>query len=305
MPAGAFSRVYFGAWLPWIRGPGRRAPLALWIALHLLVFTETGRALQAPGPGRARILPVRGVSCIGDSGAGPSLEALERMRERRKAEGQTTKGESSPLDLDAPERRPGALFDGGGGEVVRLRGAGAHAFVFVHVRKQDRRAFMQAADEAFMWAEQILKEDGGLQRLPGDEIHMTLSQTLIVPQGNVGPLVRAMRKSLSRLRAFSVDLRSSVLLANLRGSRTYISLAIEKGKEDLRRVVDALDEVLDRFKLPKYTERFPDPRFHVSVGWAPAHAFPCLDSPEEDLSITPTLWIQRVYLKVGRSMHFF
>ncbi|KAL1463345.1 hypothetical protein WDU94_015103 [Cyamophila willieti] len=96
------------------------------------------------------------------------------------------------------------------------------------------------------------------------EPHLSLSKTLVIPHHWIQPLVETFGQKLQHLSRFTVKFTSVEIFCNEERTRTFIALGANSSKGSLEKVVQAVDNAAEEFKLAKYYE---EPNFHASIAW--------------------------------------
>uniref|UniRef100_A0A1X7ULY6 U6 snRNA phosphodiesterase 1 n=1 Tax=Amphimedon queenslandica TaxID=400682 RepID=A0A1X7ULY6_AMPQE len=77
---------------------------------------------------------------------------------------------------------------------------------------------------------------------------------------------------------FPVSFDGLVFYVNDDTSRSFLGLHVQEGHQELCSIVDDIDRIFEKFKLPKfYTER----SFHVSLYWALGNILPSINQELE------------------------
>ncbi|KAL6044750.1 hypothetical protein QOT17_023173 [Balamuthia mandrillaris] len=105
------------------------------------------------------------------------------------------------------------------------------------------------------------------------------------------------------------------LFVNDEATRSFASLRVTDGKEQLCNVISLVDEALAQFNLPLF---YPDPRPHMTVGWTLGNVLPELpvakegilraetdktNGEEEDEGRLMSIYVDKIYCITGKQVH--
>ncbi|XP_065064608.1 U6 snRNA phosphodiesterase 1-like isoform X2 [Rhopilema esculentum] len=102
------------------------------------------------------------------------------------------------------------------------------------------------------------------EQIDNKAIHITLSKTVSLRHYWIEPLVDQLKDLLSNTQSFRCHLDLVELYTNEEKTRSFLGLRIILGEEKLKALTEKVDQVLEKFGLPKYYE---NPSFHISFAW--------------------------------------
>ncbi|EKX53414.1 hypothetical protein GUITHDRAFT_48966, partial [Guillardia theta CCMP2712] len=135
-------------------------------------------------------------------------------------------------------------------------------FVFVSLKQVPE--LQTLAMQVFDNARKKLPSEVVLHRITLDEMHISLSRTLVVKRHQIQPLVNRLRKALHSIPSFHMKMSAVELLSNEEGTRSFVCMTVRPVEDEMLKIVKTTDEVLRSFKLQPYYE---DMHFHASVAW--------------------------------------
>ncbi|KAJ1736287.1 Transporter of the ATP-binding cassette (ABC) [Coemansia biformis] len=102
---------------------------------------------------------------------------------------------------------------------------------------------------------------GGVEVL--EDPHISLTRTFYVQEHQIAGFVRALEASMAGLGGFAVAFGAASMYRSERGSgRAFVAVDVDHGAEAVKRVVEQVDRVMDRFGRRRF---FARPRFHASI----------------------------------------
>lgn len=97
-----------------------------------------------------------------------------------------------------------------------------------------------------------------------DDFHISLTRTVVLRHHWIHGFTEAVRKRLSDFYSFEINLRGLKVYTNEEKTRTFLSITVEEGIENLSSVVSELDFCLKEYKLRPF---YKNPSFHLSLLW--------------------------------------
>ncbi|KAG9463939.1 hypothetical protein GDO78_020766 [Eleutherodactylus coqui] len=126
------------------------------------------------------------------------------------------------------------------------------------------------------------KHGVGLTRM--EELHVSLSQTVVLRHHWIQPFVQSLRDRLSSVRRFLCVADRLKVYVNQEKTRTFLGLEVLSGQQQLLEVVSEVDKSLQEFSLETF---YQNPSFHLSLAW-------CVGDVTEPLQDTCLLALQKV-----------
>ncbi|XP_040265930.1 U6 snRNA phosphodiesterase [Bufo bufo] len=97
-----------------------------------------------------------------------------------------------------------------------------------------------------------------------EELHISLSQTVVLRHHWIHPFVQSLRDRLSSGRRFLCVADQLKVYVNKEKTRTFLGLEVVRGHQQLLEVVSQVDKSLQEFNLETF---YQNPSFHVSLAW--------------------------------------
>ncbi|XP_041376474.1 U6 snRNA phosphodiesterase-like [Gigantopelta aegis] len=107
-----------------------------------------------------------------------------------------------------------------------------------------------------------------------DDLHLTLSRTVVIRHHWIQPLMDSIKEKFETLESCICDIVSLKLFSNDEKSRTFLSLEVSDDNSNLPEYIAAVDSSFKDFRLAPY---YKNPSFHVSIAW-------CLGDVTADVS---------------------
>ncbi|PIA19107.1 hypothetical protein COEREDRAFT_84430 [Coemansia reversa NRRL 1564] len=95
-----------------------------------------------------------------------------------------------------------------------------------------------------------------------DSPHISLTRAFYVQEHQIQPFVRAVEACVADMSAFGVGFGGMQALANERGDRVFVAVAVKHGVDAVRQVLERVDRVMERFGKRVF---FRHAQLHASV----------------------------------------
>ncbi|KAK3854402.1 hypothetical protein Pcinc_014793 [Petrolisthes cinctipes] len=115
--------------------------------------------------------------------------------------------------------------------------------------------------------------DNQLTLTPSADLHISLSQTLVLHLHLIHPLTQDLRARLGGVTRFSLWLHGLGIYINEERTRTFLGLRVCHGREELHDITAEVDKCLAEYRLPPF---YKDGSYHASIAW-------CVGDATEDL----------------------
>ncbi|KAJ2091372.1 poly(U)-specific 3'-to-5' RNA exonuclease [Coemansia sp. S100] len=95
-----------------------------------------------------------------------------------------------------------------------------------------------------------------------EEPHISLTRPFYLPEHQIAGFVRELEACLGGLGPFAVGFGQISTYVNERQDRGFVAVDVDYGEESVRRVLDRVDRLMEKFGQRKF---FRVPRFHISL----------------------------------------
>lgn len=109
----------------------------------------------------------------------------------------------------------------------------------------------------------ILKHCVGLEEI--EQQHISLSRTIYLKMHELEKFVQEIRLMLYDIRSFDISFAQIAQLTNDEKTRSFVTLEVGSGYNELLECVKLVDKVVKSFQQPEF---YDPPRFHTSVAWS-------------------------------------
>ncbi|ORE05693.1 hypothetical protein BCV72DRAFT_306211 [Rhizopus microsporus var. microsporus] len=138
-----------------------------------------------------------------------------------------------------------------------------------------------------------------------EEQHISLSRCVFLKEHQLEPFSRAIETSLRNMSRFKISFAQLSQLTNDEATRSFLTLEIGQGYNQLSACQTRIDRVMEQYNLPVF---YKPPRFHTSIAWALKAStidkyISQLPSDTLDDLVNHTFWITRLYIKMGNRVH--
>ncbi|KAM8799440.1 U6 snRNA phosphodiesterase 1 [Eudromia elegans] len=99
---------------------------------------------------------------------------------------------------------------------------------------------------------------------PMRDLHVSLSQSVVLRYHWIQPFVQALKERLAAFRRFFCLADRVKVYTNQNKTRTFIGLEVSTGHFQLLELVSEVDRVMEEFDLPTF---YKEPSFHISLAW--------------------------------------
>ncbi|ORX98485.1 hypothetical protein K493DRAFT_349279 [Basidiobolus meristosporus CBS 931.73] len=135
-----------------------------------------------------------------------------------------------------------------------------HVYVEVGLGEE----FLEVTERIYEKAQAINPKIQSLNSGTGP-LHISLSRTVFLKVFHIERFTKLLRESFGERRRATFGFSKIVHFSNDEQTRSFISLEVGPGSEELLEYTGCVDQVLQEFRLPKFYET---PRFHTSIAWA-------------------------------------
>ncbi|XP_063052996.1 U6 snRNA phosphodiesterase 1 [Engraulis encrasicolus] len=97
-----------------------------------------------------------------------------------------------------------------------------------------------------------------------EELHISLSQTVVLRHHWIQPFVESLKSSLAAIQGFVCLASKLNVYTNSEKSRTFLGLEVSTGHSQLTQLTKVIDKTMEEFRLSTF---YKNPSFHVSLGW--------------------------------------
>eukprot|EP00960_Hanusia_phi_P047044 758185-Hanusia_phi.AAC.3 len=111
-------------------------------------------------------------------------------------------------------------------------------FVFVSLKQVPE--LQTISMQVYESAKGILPNEVVLRRIPLDDMHVSLSRTLVVKRHQIQPLVNKLRKALHSIPAFQMNISKVEFLSNEEGTRSFVCMTVKPVEDQLLRIGNQL-----------------------------------------------------------------
>uniref|UniRef100_A0AAQ4PMI5 U6 snRNA phosphodiesterase n=1 Tax=Gasterosteus aculeatus aculeatus TaxID=481459 RepID=A0AAQ4PMI5_GASAC len=105
---------------------------------------------------------------------------------------------------------------------------------------------------------------GGAVWTPQEELHLSLSQTVVLRHHWIQPFNRSLRAGLVHCKRFVCLAGRLRIYCNDERTRTFLGMEVCTGHAPLLDLVQAVDRTMKEFRLETF---YKEPSFHVSLAW--------------------------------------
>lgn len=109
----------------------------------------------------------------------------------------------------------------------------------------------------------ILKHCVGLEEI--EQQHISLSRTIYLKMHELDSFVQNIRLILQHTPSFDISFAQMAQLTNDEKTRTFVTLEVGSGYNELLHCVKRVDKVVKSFHQPEF---YDPPRFHTSIAWS-------------------------------------
>lgn len=139
---------------------------------------------------------------------------------------------------------------------------------------------------------------------PDDVCHVSLSKCLYLKEFQFDTFKSQIAKGLASVKPFSLAFAAIAPLTNEVGTRSFCSLEVGYGYNELEKCMNIVDKVAERHRQPKF---YQPPRFHASIAWSlklsPIEKAISLIPAEIEESLRQTqVPVSHVYIKIGKKV---
>lgn len=120
--------------------------------------------------------------------------------------------------------------------------------------------------------------------------HVSLSKTVKLRHHWIQPIVDALKGKIASFYNFTIFLGSLEVYTNQEKTRTFLSLKVHKGTEQLKKIVAEVDGCLKEYDLPLF---YDDPSFHMSLAWCETKHESELQEALQDLQFKLEIFARR------------
>ncbi|XP_061825820.1 U6 snRNA phosphodiesterase 1 isoform X3 [Nerophis lumbriciformis] len=104
----------------------------------------------------------------------------------------------------------------------------------------------------------------GVILTPQEELHLSLSQTVVLKHHWILPFTQSLKAGLSRCKRFVCSASRLKVYCNAEKTRTFLGMEVLNGHAHLLDLIRVVDETMTEFHLDTF---YQDPSFHVSLAW--------------------------------------
>nr|XP_057931000.1 U6 snRNA phosphodiesterase 1 [Doryrhamphus excisus] len=97
-----------------------------------------------------------------------------------------------------------------------------------------------------------------------EELHLSLSQTVVLRHHWIQPFTQNLKAGLARCKRFVCSAGRLKVYCNAEKTRTFLGMEVLNGHKQLLDVVQVIDKAMTEFHLDTF---YQDPSFHVSLAW--------------------------------------
>ncbi|KAK6640740.1 hypothetical protein RUM44_012437 [Polyplax serrata] len=97
-----------------------------------------------------------------------------------------------------------------------------------------------------------------------DDFHISLTKTVILKHHWIEGFTEMIRRSLVDVKEFNLCISGLKVYVNEHKTRTFVSLKVAEGTDELSNIVNQLDICLREYNLETF---YTDPSFHMSLLW--------------------------------------
>ncbi|GAA5803598.1 hypothetical protein HPULCUR_009081 [Helicostylum pulchrum] len=138
---------------------------------------------------------------------------------------------------------------------------------------------------------------------PIPEQHISVSRTVYLRQHQLESFVSSIRTAVQRTKPFDISFAQTACLTNDENTRSFLTLEIGNGYNQLFDCMKEVDKVMQEYKQPTF---YDPPRFHTSIGWAlEKDTVTSIEIPQPCLTpiTSRTFYLSRLYIKQGHHIH--
>ncbi|XP_061891989.1 U6 snRNA phosphodiesterase 1 isoform X2 [Entelurus aequoreus] len=104
----------------------------------------------------------------------------------------------------------------------------------------------------------------GVILTPQEELHLSLSQTVVLKHHWILPFTQSLKAGLARCKRFVCSASRLKIYCNAEKTRTFLGMEVLNGHAHLLDLIRVVDETMTEFHLDTF---YQDPSFHVSLAW--------------------------------------
>ncbi|XP_054632431.1 U6 snRNA phosphodiesterase 1 isoform X2 [Dunckerocampus dactyliophorus] len=177
------------------------------------------------------------------------------MIARRKRSLRVTKCMLQRDDVE-PQAEDSSLHDGRVRSFKHERGNWA---TYVYFPYQPEEKFEEMMEDLLSTAAAF-----GLALTPQEELHLSLSQTVVLRHHWIQPFTQSLKAGLACCKRFVCSADRLKVYCNAEKTRTFLGIEVANGHAQLLDVVRVVDKTMTEFRLDTF---YQDPSFHVSLAW--------------------------------------
>jgi len=173
------------------------------------------------------------------------------------------------------------------------------AFVYIPVSCEGSSELTALVTRAF----NIAKEKHSLNIEKQEEYHISLSRTFTLREHHIELFVHNFIETFHQINfpRFDVTLGHYEYYVNDEMTRSFLSINISEGREEICELISQLDKVLAQFKLPVF---YQDPKPHLTIGWTLGNvksSVPDISGPL--ISSDCKIAITQIHCKIGKRIY--
>lgn len=118
--------------------------------------------------------------------------------------------------------------------------------------------------------------------IEAEKCHISLSKTLKCRFHWIKPLYSHVRQTLQTRKPFLVSFSRFAVYENEEKTSVFLGIDVDLGNSELQELSKKVDSALDHFRLPNF---YSQPRYHMTISWAPYHQRQSLISSLPELQL--------------------
>ncbi|KAI9283923.1 U6 snRNA phosphodiesterase Usb1 [Umbelopsis sp. AD052] len=139
---------------------------------------------------------------------------------------------------------------------------------------------------------------------PDDKCHISLSKCLYLKEFQHDTFVAQIKKGIKLIKPFSLSFAAITSLTNEVNTRSFCSLEVGYGYNELEKCMAVIDTVAERHRQPKF---YQPPRFHASIAWSLTlesieKAIASIPVEKESNLRTAQFYVTRLFVKIGKKI---
>ncbi|KAI8390213.1 hypothetical protein BD560DRAFT_3784 [Blakeslea trispora] len=134
---------------------------------------------------------------------------------------------------------------------------------------------------------------------PIEEQHISLCRPVYLRKHQLDSFAQAVSNALQGIACFDIAFAQLAPLTNDEKTRSFMTLEVGKGYNELMHCMKCIDKVMTQFHKPVF---YDPPRFHTSIAWSLEQSkieSLCIPPKAIDPIVDQNFFISKIYIKMG------